>query len=249
MVPVAELCASSSFQVNEWCMNKYISEEKAVALLHTLKESGLPFNYEDQKHRIILEDATGNEIFFRLPISLPAPGKEKEQPVHYIILLIQSGNCAIGYFEDGKNLDHKVFRSYMVRKKQGKSQIKYLKTKGKSRAGSRVRLGETVEFFENINQRLQEYFEEHDIDRIALSCSKTLIPYLYGSKVATPFDKKDERIFKIPKHIHTPIYEVMMDTQKFLQKGELIYEPAQQALVHSLLGENPEADDKEDDDE
>jgi hypothetical protein len=231
-------------------MNKYIPEDKAVNLLQTLKEAGHPYFYEEQKHRIILEDVAGNEIFtFRLPITVPAPGKEKEQPVHYILLLIQSGNCAIGYFEDGVNLDHKVFRSYMVRKKQGKSQIKYLKTKGKSRAGSRVRLGETVEFFENINQRLQEYFEEHDIDRIAISCSKTLIPYLYGSKVATPFDKKDERIFKIPKHIHTPIYDVMMDTHKFLQKGELIFEPAQQAFVHSLLGEIPKADEEEDHDE
>ena len=49
----------------------------------------------------------------------------------------------------------------MVRKKRGVSQIKHLKTKGKSRAGSRVRLAETEEFFENINGRLQDYFEEH----------------------------------------------------------------------------------------
>lgn len=141
----------------------------------------------------------------------------------------------MGYFEDGENLHHKVFRSYMVRKKQGKSQIKHLKTKGKSRAGSRVRLGETIEFFENINERLQVYFEEYEIHRIAISCSKILIPYLYNSKVATPFDKHDERLYKIPKHMHTPIYEVLLDANKFLQKGELIYDEGQQALVDALL--------------
>lgn len=220
-------------------MNQFIPEQKAITLLQALKDSGRPFHYDYPKHRIILENEEGQEIVsFRLPITVAAPDQPSYQhPLHYIILLIQSGSCALGYFEGEDNLDHKVFRSYMVRKKQGKSQIKYLKTKGKSRAGSRVRLGETIEFFENINERLQSYFEEYDVHRIAFSCSTTLIPYLFGSKIPTPFDKRDERIFKIPRHIHTPIYEVLMDTQKFLRKGELIYQPPQQSLVHSLLGE------------
>ena len=140
----------------------------------------------------------------------------------------------------------------MVRKKQGKSQIKHLKTKGKSRAGSRVRLGETLEFFENINGRLQEYFKYHQVHRICLSVSKILVPYLYDSQVPTPFDKRDARIFKIPKHVHTPIYEVLLNINRFLQKGELIYEPAQEDLVKELLRgvdgfEEEEEDDDEDD--
>ena len=123
----------------------------------------------------------------------------------------------------------------MVRKKQGKSQIKYLKTKGKSRAGSRVRLASTVEFFENINERLQEYFKDNEIDLIAMSCSKTLIPYFFNSKVETPFDKKDERIFKVPKHIPLPSYEELMYVQKFLLHGEFVFEEQQRPFVDSLL--------------
>jgi hypothetical protein len=208
----------------------------------------VPFVYDQEKHRLLLLDAAGQEqVIFRLPIVFPAVGRKEDAPVHYVLLLIQAGNCAVGYFEDGFNLDHKVFRSYMVRKKQGKSQIKYLKTKGKSRAGSRVRLGETREFFENINERLQRYFEDNTVHRVAISCSKTLLPYLYDSKIPTPFDKRDERLFKIPMHVHTPIYEVMMDVHKFLLKGELIYEPVQQALVNELLGEKnlPDEDESE----
>lgn len=217
-------------------MNQFIPKGPSALLVEHIKNSSFNYRYDYEKHRIILLDETGAEmVLFRLPISLPPVGEPADRPVHYIILLIQAGNCAIGYFEDEQNLDHKVFRAYMVRKKQGKSQIKYLKTKGKSRAGSRVRLGETAEFFENINGRLQAYFEAYEVDRIAISCSKTLIPYLFSSKVSTPFDKKDERIFRIPRHVHTPIYEVMMDTQKFLLKGELIYEEPQQALVDKLL--------------
>lgn len=217
-------------------MSHFIPKDQAVELLAYIKNTSIRYQYDYEKHRItLLDEAAREAVFFRLPIILTPDAKDAAEPLRYIILLIQAGNCAMGYFEDELNLDHKVFRSYMVRKKQGKSQIKYLKTKGKSRAGSRVRLGETVEFFENINNRLQEYFEEYEIDRIAISCSKTLIPYLYNSKISTPFDKKDERLFKIPRHVHTPNYEVMMDTQKFLLKGELIYEEEYKEMVDSLL--------------
>jgi hypothetical protein len=221
-------------------MNRFLSQDTSFALLQHIRHSALPLVYDYEKHRLIIsEDTHQVPVLFRLPITLPPPDQlflQEKKPVNYIILLIQSGNCAMGYFENGINLDHKVFRSYMVRKKQGTSQVKHLKTKGKSRAGSRVRLGETVEFFENINERLQDYFAAHQVHRIALSCSKILIPYLFNSKVATPFDKRDERIFKIPKHIHTPIYEVMMETHKFLLKGELIYEGTHQAMVNAWLG-------------
>lgn len=220
-------------------MNRFLNKEQSEKLLQTLPQTQTRYTYDPEKHRIILYDTAGNEqVYFRLPITLGI-GKQDLLPatdkVNYVVLLIQSGNCALGYFEDGHNLDHKVFRSYMVRKKQGKSQIKYLKTKGKSRAGSRVRLGETVEFFENINGRLQDYFEYYNVNRIAISCSKTLIPYLYSSKVATPFEKNDPRLYKIPRHVHTPIYEVLLDTNRFLQKGELIFEDAGQDTAEALL--------------
>lgn len=221
-------------------MNRYLSKDLTIKLLHNNRAASYKTVYDYEKHRLTILDESGNDaVHVRLPLVLPpvdTTANQENKQVNYIMLLIQSGNCAMGYFENGVNLDHKVFRSYMVRKKQGKSQVKYLKTKGKSRAGSRVRLAETLEFFENINERLQEYFEEHTIHRIAISCSKILIPYLYNSKVATPFKKGDERLYKIPKHIHTPIYGVMMDVHKFLLKGELIYDAGHQHIIDDLLG-------------
>ena len=219
-------------------MNRFLSRESSEKVLEHIRQSNLNWQYDQERHRILVLDDNGNErLTFRLPITIPSPKTvsiSEEKPMHYVILLVQSGSCAIGYFENGINLNHKVFRAYMVRKKRGVSQVKHLKTKGKSRAGSRVRLAETEEFFEHINERLQDYFSKHKIDRIALSVSKILIPYLFNSKVATPFDKRDERIFKIPKHIHTPIYEVLLDANKFLQKGELIYDESQQELIDEL---------------
>jgi hypothetical protein len=219
-------------------MNHYLTIPESLQLLEKLPASGISHTYDHQKHRLIFLDSSHNEVMhFRLPIVVHPPEKKAvdEEFVKYVILLIQSGSCALGYFEDGVNIDHKVFRSYMVRKKQGKSQIKYLKTRGKSKAGSRVRLGETLDFFENINGRLQEYFEHYEIDRIAISCSKTLIPYLFNSKINTPFDKRDKRILKIPKHVHLPIHEVLIDVNKFLLKGELVYDENHKHLVEKLV--------------
>lgn len=221
-------------------MNRILPHEIASKLLRSIGEQHLNYSYDPEKHRLALLDENHDAwLYFRLPITVTQAQEQFHDhlPVNYVLLLIQSGNCALGYFENGQNRDHKVFRSYMVRKKQGKSQIKYLKTKGKSRAGSRVRLAETLEFFENINGRLQEYFEDHSIDRIAISCSKTLLPYLYGSKTETPFTKDDARLLKIPRHIHTPIYEVLLDTNRYLLRGELIYDEARQEQVAQLLAE------------
>jgi hypothetical protein len=216
-------------------MNIFLSKEKSIRIAEYILKNKSLFSYDRERHKIVLYDDLNNEILhFRLPIHLSHPEKLHD-PVHYLIVLVQSGSSSIGYFEDGININHKVITSYMVRMKQGKSQIKYLKTKGKSRAGSRVRLSETMEFFENINERLQDQFKLNKIDRIAMSCSKILIPYLYNSKIPCPFEKKDARLVKIPKHVETPNFEILLKINDFMQKGELIYEPTQQQLADDLL--------------
>ena len=50
---------------------------------------------------------------------------------------IRVGDAVVPYkvnFEGEELIEHKVFKTYMVRKKQGKSQIKHLKSKGKSKS-------------------------------------------------------------------------------------------------------------------
>lgn len=182
----------------------------------------------------IRNESGDKSMKLRLPIHLFSPD-QLERRVNYLMLIIQSGSCALGYFEDEINLEHKTFSAYMVRKKQGKSQIKYLKTKGKSRAGSRVRLAETAAFFDRINERLQMYFDHHTIDRIAFSCSKILLPYFFNAKVDPPFSKADPRILKIPKHIHTPNHSEMMRVQKFMLMGELSYDESLREQVDQWI--------------
>lgn len=220
-------------------MQRLLSLEETCTAIKRIKGSELSWVYDPKKHRITIE-AGDEDIMLRLPVHLididnVEDCEDQDEQVNYILILIQAGKCAVGYFDGESIIDHKVFKSYMVRKKQGKSQVKYLKSKGKSRAGSRVRLANTVHFFESINERLQEYFEDYEIDRIALSCSKTLLPYLFSSKVSCPFDKTDERLLKIPKHVHTPGYEILIDTQQWLLHGEIKYHEMHQEKVDYLL--------------
>lgn len=143
--------------------------------------------------------------------------KTVEPPIFNIaFVLVKAGTASVGFFENGHLSNHKVFRAYMIRKKQGTSQIKYLKTKGKSRAGSRVRLQQTLVFFGGINQRLTEIAEENQLDRIGISCSKTLWPFLFGGEVKPPFEKDDDRLLRVPIHIPNGTYRYLLQTHEHL---------------------------------
>ena len=218
--------------------NLFITEEQSKRLLDLIQTDKIKFEFDRKKNQLLFLENHLTLLTFRMPITVISPEAYYDYPedrANYVMVIIRSGIATVGYFEDGQNMDHKVFRAYMVRKKQGKSQIKYLKTKGKSRAGSRVRLAASLEFFEDINKRLTVYFDNHHIDRIALSCPVTLIPYFYGSKIPTPFEKGDGRIYKIPKHIQEPTYGSLLDTNRFLLAGELKSGAGGEGLLNHFL--------------
>ena len=216
----------------------WFSEAQSRFLLQKILEQKWDFEYVYKKNELVIFHNHRSFLTFRMPISMTFPQEDFFIPierVNYLLILIRSGMASIGYFQDGKLLDHKVFRAYMVRKKQGTSQIKHLKTKGKSRAGSRVRLAQTVTFFEEINSRLKLYFGKYPVDKIGLSCPVTLIPYFFRSKIPPPFPKKDERIFKIPKHIPNPTYETLIQVNEFLLMGQISYAEDNDSLVKNLI--------------
>lgn len=168
---------------------------------------------------------------------------------NHVIISIKSGIAAVAVYENFQLVDHKVFRAYMVRKKQGKSQIKHLKTKGKSRAGSRVRLQETLDFFENINERLQTYFEDKRIDLIAFGCSPTLFPFFFQGKKIPPFEKTDHRIFKIPVHIPSATFENLEKAYSSISQTKIWIDENNKEFVNSFLSapESPEIGNQDED--
>lgn len=210
-------------------------------LLSELKKYIPNHHYDFKKHAVLLEDEEQNNIgYVRLPLHLTLAESLSitNEETLTLYLSIESGNAAICVMKGRENLYHTTFSSYMTRKKQGFSQIKYLNKKGKSRAGSRVRLASTLDFFENINTTLSELFEAYEIERIALDCSTALIPYLHQSKVTCPFDKRDSRLYKIPLHIPQSNYSNLNSAIKKLIAPTLFYDDKNEGKVNVLFANN-----------
>jgi hypothetical protein len=203
-----------------------ISQSFAENLIELSFQKRLEINYLKEKHQIIIEDSEGWLAKIYLPWQLNFQnGKnfELKDDFHSALVLIRAGQAVTGYFHQSILLDHKVFRAYMVRQKQGKSQIKYLKTKGKSRAGSRVRLGETVQFFEDINTRLNEYSSNFPIDLWGISCAKTLWPFYFESEIQPPFSQNQENLIAVPFHIAQASFDELKQAGNLMSKFHLLY--------------------------
>ncbi|UXP31543.1 hypothetical protein N6H18_14420 [Reichenbachiella agarivorans] len=208
-------------------------------LFDTVKSKFPQYVYDFKKHVVLLNnDLHETEAFIRLPLHMSLEDdltvKTAEAKVLYVS--IESGHAAICVMEGTHNVYHTTFSAYMTRKKQGFSQIKYLKKKGKSRAGSRVRLASTMEFFENINTTLTELLETYRVDRIGINCNATLVPFLHQSKVACPFEKKDQRLYKIPLHIPQSNYTHLHATIKKLMAPVLFYDDENQTRIKLEMG-------------
>ncbi|SHM86167.1 hypothetical protein SAMN04488057_104121 [Cyclobacterium lianum] len=226
-------------------MQKLIEAVETAAILEWASAKGLLLNYDSDRHKIILEKDGRKVASVRLALSVsysPESGTVKPVEKNHVLCMVKAGMAAIGYFENGQNISHKVFRAYMVRKKQGKSQIKHLKTKGKSRAGSRIRLAESEKFFEQINSRLTAYLNTYHIDYIGYACSKTLWPFLFKANL------KDHKqlLYKIPIHVQQPSYERLLSINKRLQMTAIQTEEKESAFFAPYFQKNPDPASDED---
>lgn len=217
-----------------------LKEIQALQLLDRAKELGLTGEYIPEKHQLVLE--RGPEWLGKLYLPWTwtwsqEKGLTRSQDSHFSLVLIRAGQAAVGYFHQGKLLDHRVFRAYMVRQKQGSSQIKYLKTKGKSRSGSRIRLAETERFFEEINERLGSYSESYSIDFWGISCGKTLWPYFFDSEIQPPFSSDSSNLIELPMHVPQPSFENLEQIGKILSQFHLILSEKGKEII-GLLEEN-----------
>ena len=142
----------------------------------------------------------------------------------YAIILIQAGYSALGYFESGEVLRHITTRTYMTRKKQGKNQLTYLNQGGRGgTSGGQLRYQNAIRFFEEINEKLNEWNKLSQTEQIFYSCPIKMWQYVFSSKVKCCFDKKDNRLNKIPLDVNVPNFEEMMRVNKSISHGYLTY--------------------------
>lgn len=231
---------------------KLISPAKYQSILEISEKKGLLGAFEEAKHQWVISDEKSwlARVFLPWNTTPSTSGiLSLKDDFHLALVMIRAGIAVTGYFHNGEMLDHKVFRAYMVRQKQGKSQIKYLKTKGKSRAGSRLRLGESERFFEEINERLQRYAADYPITTWGISCGKTLWPYFFDSTTPPPFSKKQVNLLSIPFHVQQPDFEALQSVHKKLNGIHLLLSDKGQREFETIelsANSKPEQSEEED---
>ena len=223
-----------------------VSLAQALLLVDQADEKGWEIRYLPEKHQLLLENKVSWLAKLFLPWTmtwLPEGKFQVQEDVHYCLTLVRAGQASLGYFHQGKLLDHKVFRGYLVRQKQGKSQFKYLKTKGKSRAGSRIRLEETLVFFKEINERLQVYAKQYPLNFWGLGCAKTMWPLLFDGEVKPPFSSKSAELIELPYPFTKGSYEELQELELRLQQFHLLLSPLAESLIQLHQEDDSVADD------
>jgi len=195
-----------------------------------------------KKHLLGYYDQNGKPIWeLRLPLTMPTIPEQAtlasyvetlpDEPAPYLMFLVQLGAAAVGYFEEEEPIAHKAIKKYMKRQKRGKAQISYLNTRGKSKAGSRLRLANTVAFFEEINDRLTDYIDAYEEPkRLIYSTTPQVWGLMFGADPPPPFEKKDPRLIKIPTQVQVPDFEELMRINRFIVKGRFTHFQPHHAL-------------------
>lgn len=194
----------------------------------------LDFSFSHIKRELYYKNSISEfEFTIKLPLLLHIsnPNFEKNnistdkfgQIPNYTVLLIRAGHSALGVIKDNEIIQHKVITKYMVRKKQGKSQLTYLTTKGKARGGAKLRLERTQEFFQEIRKKIFEWSDFVDISEIIFyQCTPRLWTGLFKVKSKYPlFNQTDPRLYKIPITTYKPNYKELLRVNQVLSRGNI----------------------------
>ncbi len=181
------------------------------------------------------ERSSGSPVELEVPLVLGRPHEgttlatwrteAEASPGLHVVLLVQAGAVAAGLWRDDDLLDHKAWKRYVVRGR-GKAQPTYLKTKGRSRAGSRLRLRNAEALREDLGARLVAWWTGYGPPRaLFVSCPVREWPELFGAAPDLPFGPRDERIVRIPLDVGVPNHAELLRVRGFLGRGRLrIYE-------------------------
>ena len=146
---------------------------------------------------------------------LPGPGERS------VVLLLQAGAMAIGYWDGDELLHHKAIRRYVVRG-HGKAQPLHRKTRGKSRYGARLRLQNWRRLLGETNERLRDYWRDHGApERVFLAVPVRTLPELLAADPAPPFARDDARLQRVPMHVHRPDFAELQRVRRWLGSGRL----------------------------
>ncbi len=147
-------------------------------------------------------------------------GSLPEAPTRHSVVLMQAGAVSLGRFEGAQPLIRKSLRRYVVRGK-GRAQPLHLKTKGKSRYGSRLRLANARRLLIETNEKLIEWDDRYGAaDWIYYSCPVRLWASVFETVPPPPFERSGPLI-RIPRDLPRPTVDVVLRAYKSLEYGRI----------------------------
>jgi hypothetical protein len=147
---------------------------------------------------------------------------EARGPRLQALVLLQAGAFALGLWRGEELLAHKCTKKYVVRGK-GRAQPTHLRTKGKSRYGSRLRLRNFEALLVETNEKLREFGKTHGpFDDVFKSVPVRIWPELFEVDPPPPFAKDDPRLVRIPIHVHLPGFEELLRVHRALSRGRIL---------------------------
>jgi len=142
-------------------------------------------------------------------------------PQRHVVALLQYGAMAMGYWDGSALVRHKAEKRYVVRG-NGTAQVTHLRTKGKSRYGSRLRLQNWQLLLADVSERLVAWWTElPEPELVFLAMNPRAAAALWHAEPPPPFSRDDPRIRRVPRHVHVPDHEELLAVERFLASGEL----------------------------
>ena len=197
------------------------------------KASGLLKNYRTEIKGCETPAAAPIILGVKEQDNLTAVKAAMDNPPDFLLILVSAGYAAIAVGKGASLGKHRAIQKYMTRKKLGISQLTYLNKKGKSRAGSRIRLAQAEEFFNEIWQTIDLYTKDTKIKLIFMSITPKLKGELF--KRNPGFSKKDPRIRSIPLNVRRPNFAELKRVHEALCKP---IEAKAQAKTKTLMSYN-----------
>lgn len=143
-----------------------------------------------------------------------------------VVLLLQAGAAALGFWDGDELLRHKAMRRYVVRG-HGKAQPLHRKTRGKSRYGARLRLQNWKRLLAETNERLAAYWRDFGApERVFVAVPVRVLPELLAAEPAPPFARGDAAVQRVPMHVHRPDFEELLRVRRWLGSGRVELPPA-----------------------
>jgi len=148
-------------------------------------------------------------------LRLPGP------PQRHVVLLLQAGAMAVGYWDGAELLHHKAERRYVVRG-HGKAQPLHAKTRGKSRYGARLRLQNWKRLLGSTNQRLRDWWAEYGApERVFFAVPVRAWAELLAADPPPPFAPEAPNLQRVPMHVHRPDFAELRRVHGWLAHGRV----------------------------